>query len=193
MKRPLLLATIFFVSLATVPAGSVETRFVADSETETTALDLFDVDASYVFESKLSLDDNHEFGDQDALQTSIEYAHRFHLTGALYLRAGVAYNRFDFGQSGAPVPEQLHSLAGVVGIDYMVGNDVGAFLQLRPGFYAEDDFDGDTFDVPITLARIWVLQQKKLYLLTGVNTAFLRGEYPVLPLVGLIWYPSEHW
>ncbi|MBA2622190.1 MAG: hypothetical protein H0U88_01035 [Chthoniobacterales bacterium] len=193
MKKHLLFAALFAALSSTGSGGSVETNFVADTETENPALDLFSVDASYVFESKLSFDDDDNFGDQDALQTSIEYSHRFRLSGSLYLRAGLAYNRFDFGQSSAPVPDQLHSLAAIVGIDYMVGNDVGAFLQLRPGFYAEDDFDGDSFDVPITLARIWVLQPKRLYLLTGVNVAFLRGQLPVLPILGLIWYPSDNW
>lgn len=193
MKKHLLFAALFAALASTGSGGSVETNFVADTETENPALDLFSVDASYVFESKLSFDDDDNFGDQDALQTSIEYSHRFRLSGSLYLRAGLAYNRFDFGESSAPVPDQLHSLAAIVGIDYMVGNDVGAFLQLRPGFYAEDDFDGDSFDVPITLARIWVLQPKRLYLLTGVNVAFLRGQLPVLPILGLIWYPSDNW
>ena len=193
MNKHLLLAALLFGSVAIAGAGSVETRFVPDTTTEKTALDLFNLDASYVFESRLSLNDNNRFGDQDAFQFSVDYAHRFHLTGHIYLRAGVAYNRFDFGESGAPVPDQLQSLAGIVGFDYMVGNDVGAFLQVRPGFYTVDNFDSDTFDAPITLARIWILQDEKLYLFTGVNVAFLRGEYPVLPLVGLIWYPCDQW
>jgi opacity protein-like surface antigen len=193
MKKQLLLVTVFFAALAHALAGSVETRFVPDTATEKTALDLFNLDTSYVFESRLSLNDNNRFGEQDAFQFSVDYAHRFHLTGNIYLHAGVSYSRFDFGESGAPVPGQLQSLAGIIGFDYMVGNDVGAFLQVRPGFYTVEHFDSDTFDAPITLARIWILQEKKLYLLTGVNAAFLRGEYPVLPLVGLIWYPNDQW
>ena len=192
MKKHLLLAALMFVSLATSRAGSVETRFTPDTETEKPALDIFNLDASYVFESKLS-GEGLDFGDQDALQLSIEYSHRFRLFDHVYLRAGVAYGRFDFGASLAPVPDQLQSLAGIIGLDYMVGKDLGAFLQLRPGFYTDRTFDGDSFDVPITLGRLWILQKKKLYLLTGINYAFLRGQYPLLPFVGLIWYPSDQW
>ncbi len=191
MTKKILLATLLTLSFASARAGSIETRF--QEESEKPALDLFSLGASYVFESQLSLDGGGNFGDQDVFSFNVEYSHRFHLTGPVYLRAGVAYNRFDFGDTGAPVPEKLQSLAGIVGLEYLVGNDVGAFLQARPGFYTENDFDGDSFDAPITIGRIWILQEKKLYLLTGANFAGLRGEYPLLPLVGLIWYPSEQW
>ncbi len=192
MKKHFVLAALIVSFLAQAHAGSVETRFTADVENEKPALDLFNLDASYVFESKLTRG-NTNFGDQDAFSFSIDYAHRFHLAGRLYLRAGVGYSRFDFGASLAPVPDQLQSLSAIIGIDYMVGKDLGAFLQVRPGFYTDRTFDLDSFDAPITLGRLWILQEKKLYLLTGVNAAFLRGEYPVLPLVGLIWYPNDQW
>lgn len=192
MIKHLLLVTLVAALIAPARAGSVETRFTPDADNEKPALDLFNLDASYVFESQVyrgSVD----FGKQDAFHASIEYVHRFHLTDSLYLRAGVAYSRFDFGQTLAPVPDQLQSLAGVIGIDYMVGKDLGAFLQLRPGFYTDRTFDNDSFDMPITVGRLWILQQKKLYLLTGINYAFLRGQFPVLPFVGLVWYPNAQW
>ena len=192
MKKCLLLAALLVTFLSAARGASVETRFTPDPANEKPALDLFNLDASYVFESQISSGSTN-FGKQDAFQTSIDYAHRFHLAGPLYLRAGVSYSRFEFGQTLAPVPDHLQSLAGIIGIDYMVGKDLGAFLQLRPGFYTDRTFDLDSFDMPITLGRLWILQEKKLYLLTGVNYAFLRGQYPVLPLVGLIWYPNDQW
>ncbi|MEP6809689.1 MAG: hypothetical protein ABI992_05555 [Chthoniobacterales bacterium] len=192
MKTSLFRVALLFIFATSLRAGSVETRFTSDSENEKPAIDLFDIDASYVFESEISRG-NVDFGKQDVFSASIEYAHRFHLSGPLYLRAGVSYGRFEFGDSGAPVPSHLQSAAGIVGIDYMVGKDLGAFLQVRPGFYTDRTFDSDSFDMPITAARLWILQDKKLYLLTGVNYAFLRGQYPVLPLVGLIWYPNDQW
>jgi hypothetical protein len=75
----------------------------------------------------------------------------------------------------------------------MHNNDVGAFLQLRPGFYTQDDFDDASFDVPITLGRIWVLQPDRLYLFTGATASFLRGRFPVIPIAGLIWEPNDQW
>jgi hypothetical protein len=173
-------------------AGSVDTHFVADRSEEKTPLDLFSFEGSYVFESKLSHDD-FEFGDQTASELEIEYSHRFHLTGRWYLRAGLNYNRFDFGSTAAPVPNHLQSFAALLSIDYMVGPDRGAFLELRPGFYGQDDFREEAFDMPITLARAWVLRPNKIFLITGVNYAFLRGELPVVPVVGLVWHISDQW
>jgi len=193
MKKFSVLLATFAACVSPIWAGSVETRFVADEETEKTPLDLFDLESSYVFGSELSEDDDDNFEDQDAFSFRVEYAHRFHLSGRWYLRAGVAYDRFDFGGTSAPVPNQLHSLAGVISLDYMVGADRGAFLEFRPGFYAQDEFRSESFDVPITLARAWVLQPKKLFLITGVNVAFLRGQFPVLPLIGIVWHPCDQW
>ncbi len=158
---------------------------------EKTALDLFNVDGAYVFESKI--DNNGGFGKQSAIQSGVDYSHRFLLHGKIYLRAGFEYHRFDFSQTFAPLPSHLQSASAIISLEYMVGNDVGAFLQFDPGFYFENDIDKHSFDVPITLGRAFILKPDKLFLFVGVNAAFLRGEYPVLPLVGIVYRPNEQW
>src|SRR3978361_1733780 len=89
---------------------------------EKTALDIIRLDGSYVFERQLANDGGYR--KQDVIQSAFEYSHRFSLGGKLYLRAGVAAERFDFGSTNAPVPNHLQSFAGVIGVEYMVGNDV---------------------------------------------------------------------
>ena len=193
-----LAALLAFVSLLSAPAARGqeavrELRNVADAagEAERVPVDLFRVESSYVFESEF--DDDKDYGEQDALQSSIEYSHRFLLTGKIYARAGFAYNRFDFGESSAPVPDHLHSLSALIGVDYMVGKETGAFLHFRPGFYTEDDFDSASFDVPIIGGSVIVLQPDRLYLFVGATAAFLRGNLPVLPIAGVIWKPNDQW
>lgn len=164
---------------------------VATTETSTEAvpLDLVRIQEAYVFESDL----NHggSTGKQDEIQNEFEYGHRIHLTGTAYLHLGFAYQRFDFGSTRGPVPNHLQDISGVVGIDIMHGTDVGAFIQFQPGFYAENDFGISSFDVPITLGRIFVVQPDRLYLFAGAYAAFLKGGYPVLPLAGVIWIPND--
>jgi hypothetical protein len=160
-------------------------------QTKSVSLNLVEFESSYVFGSDLHRKGS--FGDQDAIQNSFSYTHRFLLHDHLYWHVGIAYDRFDFGTTGAPVPDHLQSVSAVIGIDYMHNDDVGAFIQIRPGFYTENDFDDASFDVPITVARIWVLKPDQLYLFTGVNAAFLRGRFPVIPLAGLIWEPNDKW
>jgi hypothetical protein len=156
---------------------------------EKVPIEIFTAASTYVFESDL----NHggSFGSQYELQDRFEYGHRFLVSGNWYLHLGLAYNRFDFGNTDAPVPVHLQSGAGVIGIEYMKGADTGAFLQFRPGFYTEEHIGISSFDCPILLGRFWVLQPDKLYLLTGAYAAFLRGGFPVLPLLGVIWKPNE--
>lgn len=149
--------------------------------------DIFESKNGYVFGSDLGA-----FGEQDALQTELEAAHRFRLTGNFYFRLGLAYNRFDFGSTAAPVPDHLQSVAAVIGVDYMHGKHIGAFFHMRPGFYTEDHFDGSSFDVPMSFGRIFVLQEDRMYLLAGATSSFLRGKFPVLPLLGVIWLPCEN-
>lgn len=168
--------------LSTTPATNLEER---------TTIDIFSIDTSYVFQSEIHNDGR--FGDQDAGELEVEYSHRFLLGGHIYLRAGLNYNRFEFGETLAPLPDHLQSFSALVGLEYLVGNDVGAFIQFRPGFYTEDHVGISSFDVPITVGRVFVLQPKKLFFFVGANAAFLRGEYPVLPLVGLVWRPNRQW
>ena len=164
---------------------------VASSQTTADAvpLDLFRIRQVYVFESDL----NHggSLGQQDEIQSEIEYGHRIQLRGNTYLHLGFSYERYDFGSTKAPVPNHLQALAGVVGIDIMHGKDVGAFIEFRPGFYAQNDFGISSFDVPIALGRIFTLQPDKLYLFGGAYAAFLQGGQPVIPLLGVIWIPSD--
>jgi hypothetical protein len=186
------LACIFLASLLPASAGTESKEQVDSSASgktlEPVPLDLFDIGLTYVFESDL----NHggSFGKQDEIQSSFEYGHRVQLKGNLYLHLGVAYDRFDFGSTAAPVPNHLQSIAGVVGVDYMHGKDVGAFLEFRPGFYTQDDIGISSFDVPITFGRIFVVKEDKFYLFAGGYYSFLSG-YGFLPLPGVIWIIND--
>ena len=64
----------------------------------------------------------------------------------------------------------------------MQGTDVGAFFRIQPGFYTQSDIGISSFDVPISLGRIFVVREKKFYIFGGAYASFLRGGWPVLPL-----------
>jgi len=196
MKNYLLLvacAALLIVPFAWAGSESDAKATAATTEATTDAvpLDIFKFESGYVFESDL----NHggSFGKQDEIQNEFEYGHRFQLSGNYYLHLGVSYDRYDFGSTAAPVPNHLQAWAGVFGVDYMHGSDVGAFLQIRPGFYTQSDFGISSFDAPITLGRIFVLQPDKFYIFAGAYAAFLRSGFPVLPLAGVVWMPSDEW
>ena len=183
---------LFLGLVALVPSLSagIEPQLTAAAPVERVPLDVFTAETTYVFESDL----NHggSFGQQDELENRFEYAHRIRLTDQWYVHLGLAYDRFDFGKTGAPVPDHLQRAAAVIGIEYMKGADTGAFLQFRPGFYTEDNIGLASFDCPILVGRFWTLQPDKLYFLTGAYVSFLRGGFPVLPLVGVVWHPTDN-
>jgi hypothetical protein len=184
-----LLLAVSVLSASSAFAGAEGEMITQTKTEEKVPTDIFTADTTYVFESDL----NHggSFGSQYELQDRFEYGHRFLVGGSWYLHLGLAYNRFDFGNTTAPVPVHLQSGAGVIGIEYMQGTDLGAFLQVRPGFYTEEHLGLSSFDCPILIGRFWVLQPDKLYVLTGAYAAFLRGGFPVLPLVGVVWKPND--
>jgi hypothetical protein len=185
----IVLAALFLCSPVWAVGIKDAVESVGDEKTEAVSRDLFEFESGYVFSSDLHRGGS--FGDQDALSNSFSYGHRFLLSGHLYLNLGISYDRFDFGSTGAPVPDHLQGVAANIAIEYMHNNDIGAFIQVKPGFYTENDFNSASFDAPITLGRIFVLQPDKLYVFAGLNASFLRGQYPVLPLAGIIWMPSE--
>lgn len=184
-------AILFASAVAGLGQEAVVRRVDAANDT-TVSLDIVELEASYVFESDLHRG-SASYGDQYAIQNSFGYGHRFFLSGHLYLHLGVEYSRFDFGSTLGPIPDHLQSVAGIIGVDYMHNDDVGAFIQIKPGIYTQNDFNDAAFDVPITLGRIFVLQPDHLYMFVGANAAFLRGRFPVIPLVGLIWEPNDQW
>lgn len=198
IKRLSFTITAWFLAAAFFPAlAGTEAHEIASSSSTATGktlepvpLDLFSIDSAYVFESDL----NHggSLGKQDEIQFGFEYGHRLQLKGNLYLHLGIAYDRFDFGSTSAPVPNHLQAMAGIVGVDYMHGKDVGAFLQFQPGFYTQDDLGISSFDAPISFGRIFVIKEDKLYLFAGGYYSFLSG-YGFLPLPGVIWVISDDW
>jgi hypothetical protein len=191
LRLQLLSVILLLISSGAVRAGEPSLQTVTEKQTEAVSLNIFELESSYVFESDLHR--KVSYGDQYAIQNSFSYAHRFLLSGHLYLHLGIAYDRFDFGTTAAPVPDHLQSMAAVIGVDYMHNNDVGAFFEVKPGFYTQDNFGSASFDAPITLGRIFVLQPDHLYLFVGANASFLRGRFPVIPLAGLIWEPNDKW
>ncbi len=179
----------YHLASAATGRGSTGESIVETNPEEKVPIDIFQTENAYVFESDL----NHggSFGSQYEAQNDFYYAHHFFLSGNWYARAGVAYNRFDFGNTRAPVPVHLQSGALVLGVDYMHGEDIAAMLEIRPGFYTEEHLGLASFDCPITIYRFWTLKPDKVFALSGVNYSFLRGGWGVVPFAGIVWEVND--
>jgi hypothetical protein len=193
MRKCFVLAAGIAFGFSLRALAGVESHYFANPAETKTPTDLFSIEGGYVFKSQLQNDDGTDLGKQDAFELEVEYSHRFHINGHWYFRAGINYNRFDFGETAAPLPDHLQSIGALLSIEYCMDGERGAFLEVRPGLYGNGDLDGASFDILITLGRAWVLKPNKIFLFTGVTASFLRVQYPVLPLVGLVWRFDEHW
>ena len=69
----------------------------------------------------------------DELENTFEYGHRVHLFDRVYLKLGVEYKRYDFGQTNAPLPSTLSALHGEINFEYIVQGNVASFVNFNPG------------------------------------------------------------
>jgi hypothetical protein len=146
------------------------------------------------------------FGDGDSLYNDFSYAHRFHTTGNWYFRAGVEYERFDFGGDNGPnhlsptglvlggnngLPDHLQTIHALLAYEYIVHDHAGAGLEIDPGPYFQNHVTGDSIDVPW---KVWVtfpLKKDKIFAVIGAGGSIYSNPI-VAPGGGLIWLFSDH-
>src|SRR4029450_6756421 len=68
---------------------------------------LFNYETTYTFQSDF---EESKLGHGDSIYNDFAYDHRFLIKGNWYFRAGVEYERYDFGGSGKCVRVRLESL-----------------------------------------------------------------------------------
>jgi hypothetical protein len=152
--------------------------------TEATKTDLVALQSDFVTSSKLH--GSRGKGEQDVAYQSGEYGHRFLISGNWYFRAGVAYERYDFGGTKAPVPGKLQSFRVPLAVEYVQDGFVGATVKVEPGFFYENDVRANVFDIPWEAYFAFKLRDDRVYGLLGASGA-QYSQYPVVPIVGFIW------
>ena len=156
---------------------------------------------SYTWESDFSRGQQHG-ASGDSFYEGVKIAHRFSLggvglpaltnDGAWYLRVGVAWDRWDFGNSGGlPIPNHLQSVSGIIALEYMVRGQVGFLLETQPGVYFEDDIRGNNFDSPTKLALAYPVTDN-FVIVGGVSYAGLRS-IQFIPIIGFSWTINDKW
>jgi hypothetical protein len=131
------------------------------------------------------------FGDGDSLYNDFSYAHRFHITGNWYFRAGVEYERFDFGGTDNGLPDHLQTIHALLAYEYIVHDHAGAGIEIDPGPYFQNDVTGDSIDVPW---KVWVtfpLKKDKIFAVIGAGGSIYSNPIAA-PGGGLIWLFTDH-
>ena len=179
----------FFISLflgAAASASAGTATFEAQpgpTPEEENSRELFSYETTYTFRSDFK---ESKLGRGDSLYDDFSYDHRFLINGKWYFRAGVEYERYDFGNSDNGLPNHLQAAYGHLALEYVVKDYAGASIELDPGAYFQNSVTGDAFDIPVKIFVTFPLQKDKIFGVIGVGGAIYQNPI-VAPGGGLIW------
>ena len=183
---PLFLLLTASSALAGGPAVELQP---APTPEEQNSRELLAYETTYTFESDFK-NDHDKLGDGSSLYDQFSYNHRFLITGNWFFRAGVEYERWDFGGSDNGLPDQLQTIHAQLAIEYVIHDHAGMSLEVNPGPYFENDINGDTFDFPWKAFITFPLKKDKIFAVIGVGGAMFQDPI-VAPGGGLIWLFSD--
>ena len=149
--------------------------------------DLFSCETTYTFGSDFK---ESKLGDGDSLYNDFSYDHRFLITGKWYFRAGVEYERYDFGGTDNGLPDHLQGLYGHLALEYVVKDHAGMSLELDPGVYFQDNIGSDNFDVPGKAYVTFPLKKDKVFATVGLGWGAFQDPV-VAPGGGITWLISD--
>ena len=186
-KTHLLVLVAFLASPAAVWAGPPSAPEVSKPAEDENSRDLFSLDSTYTFESDFH---QSEFGEGSSLYNDFSYDHRFLIKGKWYFRAGVEYERYDFGGSPNGLPDHLQAAYGHLAIEYVVHDRAGAGFEIDPGAYFQNHIDSRAFDVPWKLFVSFPLKKDKVFGVIGVGGGL--NQHPIVaPGGGIIWLIND--
>src|SRR5205085_1505536 len=181
-------------------AVQVETYSTSSKESKDVALVESESPFSFEFHAEETYAGN---GDVERGSLSVRNFHesdtRIHfiltpMTRIGVLRLGVQTERYSFGYgSNAPIPNDLHSTALVIGLDTEFSDSFLIRLEADPGFYGTDfdDFGRGTFNVPVIIGGTYIVSSN-FQIVFGIGVDALR-KYPVLPGGGIRWKFASQW
>ena len=185
---PKLCAFLFLAGIASALAGTA--TFEAQpspTPADENSHDLFSWETTYTFGSDFK---ESKLGDGDSLYDDFSYDHRFLITGKWYFRAGVEYERYDFGGTDNGLPDHLQAIYGHLALEYVVKDHAGVSLELDPGAYFQDSVSGDTFDVPGKAYVSFPLKKDKIFATVGLGWGQFQDPV-VAPGGGITWLISD--
>jgi len=96
-----------------------------------------------------------------------------------------------FGGTDNVLPDHVHTVHALLGLEYGVHDHAGAGIEIDPGPYFENHIRGDTIDVPWKVFVSFPLKKDKIFGVIGVGGAI--NQSPVVgPGGGIIWLISDH-
>jgi hypothetical protein len=187
-KIQLSVLAVFLVANSAIFAGQEPVMETPTQPKDENSRDLFEVESTYTLESDFK--DEPRLGHGDSFYSDFSYDHRFLITGKWYFRAGMEYERFDFGGTDNGLPDHLQAFYGHLAVEYVVHDHAGASIELDPGEYFENRITGDAFDIPWKVFVSFPLKKDKVFGVVGVGGGIYQDPV-VAPGGGIIWLISD--
>ena len=184
MKSNRLFAFLFLASATSMLAGpSTFEPQPSPTPSDENSRDLFSYETTYTFSSDFN---ESKLGDGDSLFNDFSYDHRFLITGKWYFRAGVEYERYDFGGTDNGLPDHLQAVYGHLAVEYVVKDFPGMSAEIDPGVYFQDQVSGDAFDIPWKIYVTFPLKKDKIFAVVALGGGIYQDPV-VAPGGGIIW------
>jgi Domain of unknown function (DUF6268) len=182
------LAVLFVLGAVSAVAGPATLRVQpSPAPADENSHNLFNYETTYTFQSDF---EESKLGHGDSLYDDFSYDHRFHITGKVYFRAGIEYERYDFGGSDNGLPDHLQGLYGHLALEYVVKDYPGAAIEIDPGFYFQNHIDGNAFDVPGKAFVSFPLIKDKVFATVGFGWGQFQDPV-VAPGGGITWLIND--
>lgn len=183
-----LCVSVVFAGIASAIAGPATYEAQpSPTPSDENSRDLFSYETTYTFGSDFK---ESKLGDGDSLYNDFSYDHRFLITGKWYFRAGVEYERYDFGGTDNGLPDHLQGLYGHLALEYVVKDHAGISLELDPGVYFQDNIGSDNFDLPGKAYVTFPLKKDKVFATVGLGWGAFQDPV-VAPGGGITWLISD--
>jgi hypothetical protein len=183
-------AILFAFGVASAVAGPADIILQpSPTPADETHRNLFSYETTYTFDSDFK---ESKLGDGSSLYDDFSYDHRFLISGKVYFRAGVEYERYDFGGSNNGLPDHLQGLYSHLAVEYVVKDFPGAAIEIEPGFYFQDHIRGNAFNVPGRAYFSFPLKKDTIFATLGIGWGQFQDPV-VAPGGGITWLISNKW
>ena len=182
IRKLVILLIVVGVASAVAGPSNIELQ-PSSTPVDENSRDLFNYETTYTFNSDFK---ESKLGDGDSLYNDFSYDHRFLITGKWYFRAGVEYERYDFGVSDNGLPDHLQAASGHLALEYVVKDFPGISIELDPGVYFQNNVSSDAFDIPGKAYVTFPLKKDKIFAVVAIGWGIYQDP-PVAPGGGIIW------
>jgi Domain of unknown function (DUF6268) len=185
---PKLVIVLIVAGVASAVAGPANLELQpSPTPADENSHNLFHYETTYTFDSDF---EEPKLGHGNSVYNDFSYDHRFRITEKWYLRAGVEYERYDFGGSDNGLPDHLQAVYGQFALEYVVKDAAGIGIEVDPGIYFQDHISSNALDIPGKAYVTFPLKKDKIFATVGIGWGQFQDPV-VAPGGGITWLIND--